>query len=60
MSQLAGQDPSQQPIVITYNNSVSITNLASIASTTANGSTDFVKGILLSGDLYKIYMDIIC
>ncbi|CAF1033711.1 unnamed protein product [Adineta ricciae] len=43
MSQLVGQDPSQQPIVITYNDSVAITDLASIAFTTAGGSTDFVK-----------------
>jgi hypothetical protein len=38
------RDASLEPIVITYNDSVSITDLASIAKTTACGSTDFVKG----------------
>lgn len=33
-----------EPIVISYNQSVSVTDLASIQTTTANGSTDFVKG----------------
>lgn len=46
MNQMLGRDPSQEPIVITYNDVVSITNLASIATTTASGSTDFVKRIL--------------
>ncbi|CAF1116849.1 unnamed protein product, partial [Didymodactylos carnosus] len=32
-----------EPIVITYNDTVSITNLAAIANTTAMGSTDFIK-----------------
>lgn len=44
MNEMLGRDPSLEPIVITYNDSVSITNLASIATTSASGSTDFVKG----------------
>jgi hypothetical protein len=42
------RDASLEPIVITYNDTVSITDLASIAKTTAAGSTDFVKGSFLS------------
>ena len=41
---MLARDSSQDPIVITYNDTVSTTNLASIAKTTASGSTDFVKG----------------
>jgi len=44
MNEMAGRDPGLEPIVITYNNNVSITDLASIAETTTSGSTDFVKG----------------
>ncbi len=44
MNQMLTRDASLEPIVITYNDSVSITNLASIEKTTACGSTDFVKG----------------
>jgi hypothetical protein len=47
MNQTFERDASLEPIVITYNDSVSITNLASIATITPSGSTDFVKGILL-------------
>jgi len=45
MQQMVGRDSNSEPIVITYNDSVAITDLASIARTTASGSTDFVKGI---------------
>jgi len=45
MHQTCGKDANLEPIVITYNDSVAITDLASIARTTASGSTDFVKGI---------------
>ncbi len=46
MTQTFARDATDfEPIVITYNDSISITNLASIANTTASGSTDFVKGI---------------
>jgi len=44
MNEMVGRDPSLEPIVITYNDTISVTNLASIAKTTASGSTDFVKG----------------
>ncbi len=44
MNEMVGRDPNLEPIVITYNDNVSITDLASIAKTTAAGSTDFVKG----------------
>jgi hypothetical protein len=44
MNEMVGRDPNLEPIVITYNDNVSITDLASIAKTTASGSTDFVKG----------------
>ncbi len=44
MNQMLDRDASSEPIVITYNDSVTITDLASIATTTACGSTDFVKG----------------
>ncbi len=44
MTQMLVRDASLEPIVITYNDTVSITDLASIAKTTAAGSTDFVKG----------------
>ncbi len=44
MQQMVGRDSNSEPIVITYNDSVTITDLASIARTTASGSTDFVKG----------------
>ncbi|UJR15056.1 hypothetical protein I4U23_002027 [Adineta vaga] len=43
MNQMLQRDPNQEPIVITYNDKISITNLASIATTKAEGSTDFVK-----------------
>ncbi|CAF4264461.1 unnamed protein product [Rotaria sp. Silwood2] len=43
MNQKLVRDASFEPIVITYNDTVSITDLASIAKTTACGSTDFVK-----------------
>ncbi|CAM4908453.1 unnamed protein product [Rotaria socialis] len=43
MNQKLSRDANLEPIVITYNNTVSITNLASIAKTKADGSTDFVK-----------------
>ena len=42
---MLARDVSLEPIVITYNDSVHITDLASIATTKASGSTDFVKGI---------------
>jgi hypothetical protein len=45
MNQMLERDANLEPIVITYNDSVSITNLASIVTTTPSGSTDFVKGI---------------
>ena len=44
MNEMLARDASLEPIVITYNDSVTITNLASIATTNACGSTDFVKG----------------
>ena len=44
MNQMLVRDASSEPIVIAYNDTVSITDLASIAKTTASGSTDFVKG----------------
>ncbi|CAF1338971.1 unnamed protein product [Rotaria sp. Silwood1] len=43
MNQKLARDASFEPIVITYNDTVSVTDLASIAKTTACGSTDFVK-----------------
>lgn len=43
-TQKLSRDPSLDPIVITYNDTVATTNLAAIAKTTASGSTDFVKG----------------
>ncbi|CAF3420688.1 unnamed protein product [Rotaria socialis] len=43
MNQKLSRGANLEPIVITYNNTVSITNLASIAKTKADGSTDFVK-----------------
>ncbi len=52
MNQTFQRDESQEPIVITYNDSVSIANLASIAKMAPSGSTDFVKGISI--DLYSI------
>jgi hypothetical protein len=50
MNQMLARDVSSEPIVITYNDSVSTTNLAYIANTSACGSTDFVKG---SFDLFN-------
>ncbi len=44
MNQMLERDASLDPIVITYNDTVSITDLASVAKITASGSTDFVKG----------------
>ncbi|CAF1315590.1 unnamed protein product [Adineta steineri] len=43
MNQTLQRDAYTEPIVITYNDTVSVTNLASVAKTTASGSTDFVK-----------------
>ncbi|CAF5048862.1 unnamed protein product, partial [Rotaria magnacalcarata] len=43
INQKLARNANLEPIVITYNNTVSITNLASIAKTKADGSTDFVK-----------------
>ncbi|CAF1134315.1 unnamed protein product [Rotaria sordida] len=43
MNQKLTRDASFEPIVITYNDTASITDLASIAKTAACGSTDFVK-----------------
>jgi hypothetical protein len=53
MTQMLDRDARQEPIVITYNNTVSITDLASIAKTAAGGSTDFVKGIFCYRDLHR-------
>lgn len=44
MNRMLDRDASAEPIVITYNDTVSVTNLASIARTNAAGSTDFAKG----------------
>jgi len=44
MHQTCGKDANLEPIVITYNDSVAITDLACIAKTSAGGSTDFIKG----------------
>ena len=44
MNRMLNRDASTEPIVITYNEGVSVTNLASIAKTQASGMTDFVKG----------------
>jgi hypothetical protein len=44
-----------EPIVIAYNDTVTVTNLASIARTNAAGSTNFVKGkqVLFQCDFHK-------
>ena len=44
MHQMVARDAGQEPIVVTYNDSVSISNLEAIERTQAAGSTDFVKG----------------
>jgi hypothetical protein len=54
MNCMLDRDASSEPIVITYNETVSVTNLASIAHTNASGSTDFVKGTHRTGPPIQI------
>ena len=44
MNQKLGRDTALEPIVITYNDTVSVSDLASIARTKTGGTTNFVKG----------------
>ena len=46
MNQRLERNASLEPIVIIYNDTVSVTNLTSIATTKTTGSTSFVKGKL--------------
>ena len=44
IQEMARTQENSEPIVITYNTTVEVTNLDAIARTNASGSTDFVKG----------------
>lgn len=46
MHQLLKRDADTEPIIIAYNDKVSLSNLASVAQMRADGSTNFVSGKL--------------
>ena len=44
LHQTLNRDAETEPVIIAYNETVSLTNLASVAQMTASGSTNFVRG----------------